>query len=531
MRKSKGILIGFLLISFFGQAQLQPLNLHYIERIDHSTDYFSYSNAYLKTKVPDSSCIQKGFPIESHSSILPLIPSNGSVGFLKSPLSLNLVTRQNKSGVSCSSARIYPLTDLRTGGQIANGGKFLYNAGLGAALDISLKRFYLTAKFLPYVNAAPYVADSLQTNFDMDAGGNRALTKELFYRGEAFGIYRPNRFFTFLGGIGKNFFGEGYRSLLLSDNGASNPFAKIETTFGPVKYVNLYQMWKDNTVNPADKTLDHYKYSATHYLSWNVTREFNFSVFESVVWQSNDTLLNRGFDANYLNPIVFYRPVEYSTGSADNVLLGMNTSCKIDHHNTIYAQLILDEFLLSQIKARSRWWGNKYGFQFGYKSDQFLTINNLYFQTEFNVTRPFTYSHKNSAEAYGNMNGSVAHPMGANFWEVLSILSYKSKKIRITSKMDWIAFGADTNATSYGQNLFVSYSLRAGDYNQKIMQGLRTNVFNTTLSLEYPVISKIGLYLNFTYNYRMHWTKYGTNNQNYILVGIRSRIWNRYTDY
>ena len=55
-----------------------------------------------------------------------------------------------------------------------------------------------------------------------------------------------------------------------------------------------------------------------HLLSFNVTDWLNFSVFESIVWQGKDTLNNRGFDINYINPFVFYRPVEYNIGSADN---------------------------------------------------------------------------------------------------------------------------------------------------------------------------------------------------------------------
>ena len=51
------------------------------------------------------------------------------------------------------------------------------------------------------------------------------------------------------------------------------------------------------------------KFTATHYLDWDLSRVVNIGLFESIVWQAEDTLLNRGFDFNYMNPIKFYRPV------------------------------------------------------------------------------------------------------------------------------------------------------------------------------------------------------------------------------
>src|SRR5690606_26487963 len=102
-----------------------------------------------------------------------------------------------------------------------------------------------------------------------------------------------------------------------------------------IKYVNLYNFWRDNSSNPFDTKQDIFKFNSTHYLSWNITRYLNFSVFETVVFQGKDTLVNRGFDFNYINPVVFYRPVEYGLGSSDNVLLGANLSSKITNHHQV----------------------------------------------------------------------------------------------------------------------------------------------------------------------------------------------------
>ncbi|MBN4072984.1 hypothetical protein JYT74_02975, partial [Crocinitomix catalasitica] len=62
-------------------------------------------------------------------------------------------------------------------------------------------------------------------------------------------------------------------------------------------------------------------------------------------------------------------------------------------------------------------------------------------------------------------------------------------------------------------------------------QGLRVNVLNENLILEVPIVKAIKLYANFRYNYRMSWNEFGTEHQHYFIFGLRSRIWNKYTDY
>lgn len=459
----------------------------------------------------------------NHSSVFPYITSTDNK--IADSSHFLVLSKSSKR----METKFYPLMNVSAG--VETEGNFLYTAGLGVGLDLSSKKLSLSGKFLPYTTHSAYIADSIQTNLFQDLGASREIFKNGYFQNELLFLYRPNKFFTFLTGNGRNFFGEGYRSLILSDNAGSTPFFKIETTFSSIKYVNLYQLWTDNTVAPSNRNLDRKKFAAMHYISWNITREFNLSIFETVLWQSSDTLIDRNFDPNYLNPIVFYRPVEYGNGSADNVLLGANMSFKFDKNQSIYGQFILDDFLLSEIRARSRWWANKYGFQFGYKSQNFAGIENFYFQTEFNLVRPFTYSHKESVQSYGHLNSPVAHPIGANFIEVLNISSYQLGEFRIINKLTYSSYGADSAGISFGQNVFSSYSDRPDDYNQLIMQGKKKNVLNESFTIDRALSKKINLYLFANYNWRMEINELGIENRHYLILGIRSQIWNTYTDF
>ena len=169
-------------------------------------------------------------------------------------------------------------------------------------------------------------------------------------------IGASNRFqFSF--GNTQTFLGDGYRSLMLSEY--SNNFLnfKLKAKVWEFKYLFMVSQLRDF----SDRSQTNYwdledKYTATHYMSWNITGKINLSFFESIVWRGQDTLLARGIEPNYLNPVIFFRPVEYSLGSTDNSILGLNFSWELEDGIKLYHQLVLDEFLLCEIRARNGWW-------------------------------------------------------------------------------------------------------------------------------------------------------------------------------
>ena len=182
---------------------------------------------------------------------------------------------------------------------------------------------------------------------------------------EGYISYRVSKMFNAQFGHGKNFIGDGYRSLFLSDAASPNPYLKLNTNFWKLKYTNTWMWLKD--VRP-DATTDGAfgsKYMATHFLSWNVTKKLNIGFFESVLWfNAND----RGFDVNYLNPIIFYRAIEFSTGSrSGNALIGLSGKYKVNNNVNIYGQLIIDEFSSKDVFGGNKSWKNKLGFQLGAK--------------------------------------------------------------------------------------------------------------------------------------------------------------------
>lgn len=314
--------------------------------------------------------------------------------------------------------------------------------------------------------------------FSEHAGGTGQLMNGAFsFR------FTPSDIFTLEVGKAKHFFGSGYRSLFLSDNAAPYPYLKLNTKVWHIDYVNLYS-WQQGMLDahaPGAEFED--KFTSTHMLSWNASPRLNVQVFETIIWQARDSLSNRGFDVHYLNPIIFYRPVEFAAGSADNAIIGFGLTYKVYPSYEIYTQLAFDEFLLDQFRARDGWWGNKYGVQFGIKGYDAFNVKNLYFQAEAIAVRPFTYSHGSPVQNYAHLNEALAHPLGSNFFEANVIGAYEWKDWELRNHLNFILKGDDEDGRNLGGDIFRSYVGPDRDLGNYIGQGARTETFQNSVYL------------------------------------------------
>jgi hypothetical protein len=295
-------------------------------------------------------------------------------------------------------------------------------------------------------------------------------------------------------GHDKNFIGNGYRSLILSDFSSNYTFLKLNTKVWKFNYMNLFTEMNAG-VQSANSHFPK-KYLTFHHLSFNVSKNLNIGIFESVVFGRKDSTKHGQFDFNYLNPIIFFRSIEQQLGSSDNALLGMDYKWNFMRHFSFYGQIILDEFLLNEIKSGKGWWANKQAMQVGIKYINVGGIKNLDMQGEVNVLRPFMYAHKDKYTSYTHYNQPLAHPLGANFYEFIGITRYQpTGRLNLTGKMIYVKFGADSNATTTqvgsnnGGNVTKSYIpiAQANTYGNRIGQGLATNTLYMSFTASYQL--------------------------------------------
>lgn len=273
------------------------------------------------------------------------------------------------------------------------------------------------------------------------------------------------------------------------------------------------------------------KYGTFHYLSWNVTRRVNIGLFEAVIWKGNQGNDVRSFDPNYLNPVIFYRPVEFSLGSPDNVLMGGSFKIKVAKNGQFYGQVLLDEFVLHNVLSHNGWWGNKQGLQGGFKEFQLFGVKNLSFQTEADYVRPYTYSHGNPQENYSNYGLPLSDPEGANFFESASFLTWFHKNMLIQGSLVVYYYGADTGSKDYGQNIFISYDNHLSDYGNYVGQGARVYLGIIGLRAAYIISPKMGMKAEIGASERFEKQGISDISTPYIYVGLKTSLGNLYSDF
>lgn len=465
----------------------------------------------------------KGFILQAGDSLDKLMQTKGLL-YHSAFQPLNPLLRTEYDTIEAKGAlsrrlSFQPLMDVAPG--VNDAGKFTGFLSGGAALEFTdKKRWDVSLGYMVFYTQPPAFIDSFATVNNtlpgvgklQNASSNGMLAHNPFGRV----LYKFGKRFTLEAGRGKHFWGDGFRSLILSENAPAYPYISPTLDIWRFRFKAVYAQLDQG----GEK-----KYFATHGLSLNAGKRLQFSFYEMVVWQARDSLNNRNLDIHYLNPFIFYRPVEFAQGSADNVLLGFGFKWKARRALQIYGQFVLDEFLLDQIQARSGWWANKFGGQIGYK---LIDLKGLSLQGEMNIVRPFTYSHGSSLQSWGHMYQPLAHPLGANFGEVFQSVSYASSKgWGVVVKAMYARFGTDKDmdqdgaVDNMGGNIFRSYKAPFKDFGNEMFQGNSNAVLQFQTTLSYPLDRLFGSEIFITHWWRENKSDFAPVRDHWIMLGIR----------
>lgn len=388
-------------------------------------------------------------------------------------LSINPVIQQQQSKESDTDERVFLNSKgLRGRGLIAN------KIGFDFYLTDNQERPpYFVRQFEEDFNAVPgagYYKPFKTTAYDyFDA------------RGSVF--FNVTKYINVQFGYDKNFIGNGYRSLFLSDFSNNALFLKLNTRIWKLNYQNLFMELKPSgPVRNGDQLFDK-KYVAMHHLSWQATKWLNVGLFESIVFGRP----NR-FDFTYLNPIIFLRSVEQQNGSPDNANIGFDFKANVAKKFQFYGQWLFDEFKLSEIKGGNGWWANKYALQLGGKYIDVFGVDNLDIQGEVNLARPFTYTFRDSTASYTHYNQPLAHPRGANFVEFVGVARYQPHpKWHLQARLIAWKQGLDSAGINFGNNLLSLYTTRPADYGWSIGEGRSSTGVNASLYVGYELLENL----------------------------------------
>ena len=330
--------------------------------------------------------------------------------------------------------------------------------------------------------------------------------------------YIPNKTLLFDLGYGKNFIGDGYRSLLMSDWSVNYPYFRVALTFGKFQYSAMWSQY----VSHVDGTLDNHagfyrKWAQTYVLDWNAAPGFNISLFESVIWpdQLHGPDRQKDISASLLSPVIFLHGSKSPSGVSNNDILGLNAKLKVYERSYLYGQFVVNQF--------GSGWKNRTGFQLGVRSGDVFELRGLNVDAEFNTVRPYTYAGSSPDVSYSNADQGLAHPLGANFREGIVTATYTYKKWWLRGELFVASYGVDTGQSNYGHNIFAllpSQSPVTGSVSNG--QGVSTNLVYLDLRAAYIINPLSNLRLETGITYRRETNSLSNFKDLIFYIGIRT---------
>src|SRR5579871_5083186 len=375
----------------------------------------------------------------------------------------------------------------------------------------------VTASGFPAVPGFGYYKDFKKTAFD-------------YFENRASIYFKVWKYFDFQFGYDKNFIGNGYRSLFLSDYAAPYLFLKIDTKIWKLDYQNIFmELVSQHQLGDYQYPR---KYAVVHHLSFNAAKWLNLGLYENVTFSRQNY-----FDFSYLNPVIFLVSAQQQNGSPDKTTVGFDFKANFGNTVQVYGQVLINEFILNQVIHYSRgYWANKQGLQFGLKYIDAFDVKNFDLQFETNLVRPYTYQHNDSVSNYSNYNQPLAHPLGANFYELITIARYQpSTKLNFEGKIIYYKQGLDSAGVNFGSNVLENYTTRPRDYGFGIGSGVPANCVNASIAASYEL--RENLYIDASVMYRKYSVSNPTaagissSNSTIFSVGIRLNTFRRQYDY
>lgn len=377
---------------------------------------------------------------------------------------------------------------------------FIVRGSIGEKFAFESSFYENQATYAKYIDDYIKSTDDLfpqSANYSYDVvpgqGRSKAFKKNGYDYAMASGYisYSPVKALNVQVGHGKHFIGDGYRSLLLSDNAFNYPFARITTTYKNIQYTNLYTSFMNLTdggvkTPPHVERLFQKKTGSFQLLSINLWKRLQIGLFQGMIWEAADSTNKEHVDFNTFDPVIGVNTAVYGLNNKNNMLIGATFKLKMANTLFLYGQYMLDELP----SLRSGETGNKSGYQVGFKYFDLFTVKNLHFQLEYNTVRPYAYSSDQPFQSYTHYNQALAHPLGANFYEVVGFINYRLKDFFIQLKGNYAVKGKDSLSYNFGGDIFKSsntFPVNQSLEGIQTTQGLKTTIIYQDIQIGYLI--------------------------------------------
>lgn len=332
-------------------------------------------------------------------------------------------------------------------------------------------------------------------------------------------------------GHGKLFTGNGYRSLLLSENAFNYPYLHLNNHFKRLKYNIIYAALQDLIHPHTYESGFVKKYNTTYWLEYTVHKKLSVSLFESIMWQALKEKKMKAYQWGYTNPLIGLHSATMGLNNKDNSIVGMNINAKPVKSVCVYSQLAIDQWHDHRIFSNTSFI-NRNAFQMGAKG--YFNIKKFFvmLQAEYNQARPYTYSHADSMQNFTHYNQALAHPLGANFKEYIGIVFLQYKNWMLRTQYNIANYGMDEAKQHWGKNIFKNDKLATTqNENNALLQGLNTKLIFNDINISYIVNPASYMHFTLGYTYRSEKNTISNDVDKHIYFAFRTSLFNRYYDF
>lgn len=321
-------------------------------------------------------------------------------------------------------------------------------------------------------------------------------------------VYRPIESLSIRVGNNQQFIGDGYRSVLLSDNSIYAPYLRVDWNFHPKFRFTYHRSRLLNLLRkPASGSAESYydpAALAVNYFSYMPTEKISISLFEGTKWSMGDSIVSKGPHALFYNPVPLVAGFAVNSNEVNSVI-GLNTSYQVLDHHRIYGQFAISGFDSKKTAA-----------QLGYRVYNLFGLNDFMLQLEYNYASPEMYESSNPRLNYSQYNLPLAHTKGNGFSEVVFRAFYEWNRIYAENNLTYIQT-KDRNDRSL-----------LSIYNDLDLTS-ETIIYNS-LEVGYRVNRMVNLCLFGRYTYRST-TQENVLPVSLIEVGLSTDLINHYRDF
>jgi hypothetical protein len=436
-------------------ANESQLNLHYIIR-DSSMQYYDFTDWLFKRHWLE-------YKNEFGSiSISPMI--NATYG--KEPIddSLRSTIFQNTRGVYVE-------------GQFFDNFSFNFILAENQARFMQYEADYFRSRGQIYTIGQNYIVDNAVIP---GAARTKPFNEDGFDYAFSVGNfrYKASEKLSFEAGNTGHFIGNGYRSLLLSDNSVAAPYlrtnwninSKWSYSFLFKQHNNLYRKPVFNTV---EGNFEKKLFSAT-YLTYKPIENLSISLFTAGNSLRGDSLIKHPIQAQMFIPLPFVNTDLFvGNGKLVNGISGINIDFALEKKR-IYGQWVVDKINKTFMNA----------FQTGIHFFDAWNIKNLHTQFEVNYVPKGFYASENPKLAYSHYQLPSAHPRGNNFVEGLFRFNYEYKRFFVESR------SVLQQNQGIGVNQFIPHSIFTSLNDNSFQQTAYGSTFIQHLEMGYRVNRK-----------------------------------------